>query len=189
MIERICHIDNELEDSIFLFGARQTGKSTFLRQKSHRRLSAYIDVYLKEEIKEEALVRNLNTFQRFLEVAALTDGEMINNNNIAQDFEHLVIQELRAWLSYKESMEQLSYWKAYTGQEVDAVIGDARVAIEIKSVEEVLPRHLKGLKTFASDYPESKLLIVSLDPINRKMGDVECIYIIDFFRRLWSEGI
>ena len=53
---------NELEDSIFLFGARQTWKSTFLRQKSHRRLSAYIDVYLKEEIKEEALVRNLNTF-------------------------------------------------------------------------------------------------------------------------------
>lgn len=33
MIERICHIDNKLEDSIFLFGARQTGKSTFLRQK------------------------------------------------------------------------------------------------------------------------------------------------------------
>lgn len=33
MIERICHIDKELEDSIFLFGARQTGKSTFLRQK------------------------------------------------------------------------------------------------------------------------------------------------------------
>lgn len=95
-------------------------------------------------------------------------------------FEHLVIQELRAWLSYKESTEQLSYWRAYTGQEVDAVIGDARVAIEMKSVEEVLPRHLKGLKTFASDYPESKLLIVSLDPINRKMGDVECIYIIDF---------
>lgn len=29
MFERICHIDKELEDSIFLFGARQTGKSTF----------------------------------------------------------------------------------------------------------------------------------------------------------------
>lgn len=378
MIERICHIDSNLEDSIFLFGARQTGKSTFLRQKypdciyidlldtalkdrfsrrpallyemlsdkgkgtlviideipevpkllnevhrlisekdlvfilcgssarklkrkgyntlggrayqiylfpfvsaeipdfdlqqainygmlpphylaknPHRRLSAYIDVYLKEEIKEEALVRNLNSFQRFLEVAALTDGEIINNNNIAQDcgvsantvgnyfdiledtllgfripaytktmkrrlvqaprfyyfdigvanhllhrkdlsrgsaeyghaFEHLIIQELRAWLSYKESTEQLSYWRTYTGQEVDAVIGDARVAIEIKSVEEVLPRHLKGLKTFSSDYPESKLLIVSLDPINRKMGDIECIHILDFFRRLWSKGI
>lgn len=29
MIKRICHIDNDLEDSIFLFGARQTGKALF----------------------------------------------------------------------------------------------------------------------------------------------------------------
>ncbi len=378
MIKRICHIDKDLEDSVFLFGARQTGKSTFLRQnypdsiyidlldttirgrfkrnpsllyemltskeagtlviideipevpellnEVHRlisekgivfilcgssarklkrkgyntlggraypvylfpfvsaeipdfniqqainygmlpphylaknprhRLSAYIDVYLKEEIKEEALVRNLNSFQRFLEVAALTNGEIINNNNIAQDcgvsantvgnyfdiledtllgfripaytktlkrrlvqapkfyyfdvgianhllhrnnlvrgtaeyghaFEHLVIQELRAWLNYMESSEKLSYWRAYTGQEVDAVIGDARVAIEIKSVEEVLLRHMRGLKTFASDYPESKQMIVSLDPINRQVGNIECIHVLDFFKKLWSEGI
>ena len=100
-----------------------------------------------------------------------------------------MIQELKAWLSYKESTEQLSYWRAYTGQEVDAVIGDARVAIEIKSVEEVLPRHLKGLTPFASDYPASKQLIVSLDPINRKIGNVECIYILDFFKKLWKEGV
>lgn len=33
MYERICHIDKELDDSVFLLGARQTGKSTFLRQK------------------------------------------------------------------------------------------------------------------------------------------------------------
>lgn len=36
MIERICHIDNELEDSIFLFGARQTGKSTFASEISRQ---------------------------------------------------------------------------------------------------------------------------------------------------------
>ena len=42
MIERIYHIDNKLEDSIFLFGARQTGKSTFLRQKFPD--SIYIDL-------------------------------------------------------------------------------------------------------------------------------------------------
>ena len=42
MIERICPIDNELEDSIFLFGVRQTGKSTFLRQKFPN--SIYIDL-------------------------------------------------------------------------------------------------------------------------------------------------
>ena len=31
MIERKLNIINNLDDSIFLFGARQTGKSTFLR--------------------------------------------------------------------------------------------------------------------------------------------------------------
>lgn len=29
MIKRIYHIDKDLEDSIFLFGARQTGKVPF----------------------------------------------------------------------------------------------------------------------------------------------------------------
>ena len=42
MIERKLKIDNELEDSIFLFGARQTGKSTFLREKFPD--SIYIDL-------------------------------------------------------------------------------------------------------------------------------------------------
>lgn len=32
MYKRICKIVNDLEDSIFLFGARQTGKSTILRK-------------------------------------------------------------------------------------------------------------------------------------------------------------
>jgi predicted AAA+ superfamily ATPase len=33
MFERILQINNELEDSVFLFGARQTGKSTALRMQ------------------------------------------------------------------------------------------------------------------------------------------------------------
>lgn len=229
----------------------------YLAQNPWRKLSAYIDVYLKEEIKEEALVRNLGAFQRFLEVAALTDGEMVNYNNIAQDcgvsaatvasyfdiledtlvgyrlpaftrvmkrrlvqaprfyyfdvgianhllhrkdlvrgttgyghaFEHLVIQELYAFLHYRHSDEKLSFWRTYTGVEVDAVIGDARVAIEIKSVEEVLPRHVKGLLSFGDDYPESRRIIVSLDPFNRSVNGVEAIYVYDFFRMLWNGEI
>jgi predicted AAA+ superfamily ATPase len=231
--------------------------SHYLAKNPQRRLAAYIQVYLKEEIKEEALVRNLNAFQRFLEVAALTDGEMVNNNNIAQDcgvsattvsayfdiledtligyripafakvmkrrlvqaprfyyfdvgianhllhrkelvrgttdyghaFEHLVVQEIYAWMHYTHSEEQLSYWRTYTGVEVDVVIGDARVAIEIKSVEEVMTRHLKGLKAFGEEHPQSRCIIVSLDKFNRHMGDIECIHVLDFFKLLWSEGI
>ena len=50
-----------------------------------KRLQAYISVYLKEEIAAEALVRRLPAFTRFMEVAALTNGEMVNYRNIAQD--------------------------------------------------------------------------------------------------------
>ena len=77
----------------------------------------------------------------------------------------------------------------YTGLEVDAIIGDARVAIEIKSVEEVMPKHLKGLKTFGEEYPKSRRIMVSLDPIDRRVGDIECVHVLDFFKVLWKKGI
>ena len=50
-----------------------------------RRLDAYIDNYLKEEIAAEGLVRNLPAFSGFLHAAALTDGEVVNFSNIASD--------------------------------------------------------------------------------------------------------
>lgn len=221
------------------------------------RMSAYVDVYLKEEIKAESLVRNLSLFQRFLEVAAITSGEIVNYNNIAADcgvaaatareyfailedslvgymlpsyrkemkrrlvhaprfyffdngivnhllrrkelrrgtteyghaFEHLIMQELRAYIAYTSGTEQLSYWRTYTGLEVDAVVGEARVAIEIKSVEEVQQRHLKGLKTFSDEYPQSRRIVVSLDPLTRTIGSVEAMYAYDFLKSLWRGEI
>ncbi len=46
---------------------------------------AYIGAYLREEIAAEAAVRNLPAFGRFLEIAALTNGEMVVYENIARD--------------------------------------------------------------------------------------------------------
>ena len=48
-------------------------------------LAAYAGDYLKEEVAAEALVRNVGAFSRFLEVAALAHGEMINFTNMAND--------------------------------------------------------------------------------------------------------
>jgi len=50
-----------------------------------RMISAYIGNYLHDEIVTEARLRNAGTFARFLEVAALTNGEMVNYTNIASD--------------------------------------------------------------------------------------------------------
>lgn len=48
-------------------------------------LQSYVDLYLTDEIRNEGLVRNLAAFARFLDVAGLTNGEMINFTNIARD--------------------------------------------------------------------------------------------------------
>ena len=52
-----------------------------------------------------------------------------------------------------------------------------------------MPKHLKGLKAFGEEHPQSRLIIVSLDPINRRIGEVECIYVLDFFKMLWEERL
>lgn len=48
-------------------------------------LTAYVQMYLKEEIQAEALVRNLPGFSRFLPVAALFHGQVLNLSNVARD--------------------------------------------------------------------------------------------------------
>jgi len=48
-------------------------------------LSAYFNTYLKEEIREEGLVRSLAPFLRFLEIAGLLNGQTVNAVNIARE--------------------------------------------------------------------------------------------------------
>ena len=48
-------------------------------------LKAYVEVYLREEIQLEALVRNLGGFTRFLDLSAAYAGEILNFNSIAKE--------------------------------------------------------------------------------------------------------
>ena len=48
-------------------------------------LDSYVKTYLEEEIQQEALVRHLQNFYRFLEVVAIVNGEVLNISNVARD--------------------------------------------------------------------------------------------------------
>lgn len=48
-------------------------------------LRAYTHTYLREEIKEEGLVRKVEPFVRFLEVAAILNASQLNMENIARE--------------------------------------------------------------------------------------------------------
>lgn len=229
----------------------------YMVANAQNRMRAYVDLYLKEEIIEESLVQNVDEFIRFMEVAAIMDGEILNYENVASDcgvsantvkayykilvetllgfevpayrkvikrklykssrfyyfdvgianhltkryhlaprtpeyghaFEHLIIQEIRAYLGYTGSEEELTYWHTYENLEVDAVIGDARVAIEIKSTDHVNHDDKKSVTEFAKEHPETKQILVSRDRISRRSGDVDLYYVTDFFKALWAGEI
>lgn len=72
-------------------------------------LEAYVETYLSQEVRAEALVRNLAGFTRFLEVAALANGQVTNVAGLARDaavarptvqghFDVLVDTLIGAWL-------------------------------------------------------------------------------------------
>ncbi len=49
------------------------------------RLRAYVNTYLAEEVRAEALTRNIAGFSRFLTIAAIANGQVTNLSNIARD--------------------------------------------------------------------------------------------------------
>lgn len=57
----------------------------YLAQNADKLLSGYLGSYLRDEIMMEAKIRNINSFSRFLEAAAFSNGEMVNYSNIASD--------------------------------------------------------------------------------------------------------
>lgn len=55
------------------------------RQEIIDYLLSYANTYLKEEIQQEALVRNLNSYHRFLRHMALMNGQVLNLQTISQE--------------------------------------------------------------------------------------------------------
>lgn len=225
----------------------------YLVADATKRLTGYVGLYLQSEIVEEAVVRNLPSFNRFLEVAALTSGEILVYTNVAADcgvssatvksyfdiltdtlfgyvipaytkvvkrrlvqspkfymfdvgvanylmrrshlrqgspeyghaFEHLIMQELVAWLGYQGRQRELSYWRTKDGVEIDAVLGDAAVGIEIKSTTEIKDNQLKGLRSFGQDYPQARLIAVTHDLYRRWKDNIEIIPVKEFLADLW----
>ncbi len=50
-------------------------------------LDTYVQVYLREEIRAEALVRNLGDYARFLDLAAMVSGQWLNYSKLSSDAE------------------------------------------------------------------------------------------------------
>jgi predicted AAA+ superfamily ATPase len=80
----------ELGDRFSLPFSLEWGLLPFVQEERHRAgdiLEAYVNTYLKEEVREEGLVRSVPPFLRFLSVAAQLNGQVVNSYNIAREAE------------------------------------------------------------------------------------------------------
>jgi len=80
-------VPEELGEHFDLDTVLRFGSIPLVWQARGRRqtLEAYVQLYLREEVRAEALVRNLPGFARFLPVAALFHGQIVNISGIARD--------------------------------------------------------------------------------------------------------
>ena len=246
----------ELGDAFDLDRSLESGMVplVLMAEQPDRTLRGYVDLYLQQEVKAEGLVRRLDDFSRFLEVASFSHAQMLNVADIAREcvagrntvesylgiledlliatrlpvfrrrakravvahaklyffdcgvfrslrpagpldareeiagpaLEGLVLQHLRAWISYGGADCRIHFWRTRGGSEVDFVLygGAGFHAIEVKNSRSVRPRDLRGLRTFREDYPESSpLLLYRGDEVLERNG-VRCLPVDRFLREL-----
>ncbi len=222
-------------------------------------LRSYVSTYIKEEIIDESLTRNVPSFARFLEIVGLTHGRQLNYANVAREsgvsastvrnyyqilqdtllgfelvpwrkskkrrlvetakfymfdigvanqlnpemsrveegsdaygraFEHFVINEVRAYLSYEQRYERLTYWRTSSGYEVDLIIGDMLVALECKATKDVRGQDLKGMRALLDEYDPKRRIVVSRVSSPRVTGDNIQIFPWErFCEELWSGAL
>ena len=217
-------------------------------------LRSYIDLYLQQEVKAEGLVRRLDDFGRFLEVASFSHAQILNVAEIAREcvasrntvesyiailedlliagrlpvfrrrakralvshsklfffdcgvfrslrptgaldsreeiagpaLEGLVLQHLRAWISYSDADLRIYFWRTRGGSEVDFVVygGSEFHAIEVKNSTALRPRDLSGLRAFRQDYPEASATLLYRGSETLERDGVRCMPVGRFLTSL-----
>jgi predicted AAA+ superfamily ATPase len=94
----------------------------YLSDRPQRLLNAYVADYLKEEVAAEGLVRNLAVFSEFLNVAALSDTELVNSSTIAREC-GVSSHTVRAYFQIVEDTLLGRWLPAYTKRPKRRVIG------------------------------------------------------------------
>lgn len=143
------------------------------RRRVKRRLIETAKFYLFDV----GIVRALNGMRRIQR----------GTEEFGRAFEHFLIEEIRAHLSYAEKPLPLSYWRTSTGLEVDLIAGDLELAAEFKAVPQADERHAKGLRALMEERRVRKAIVVSLDREPRRLAQgIEILPWRAFCRRLWG---
>lgn len=88
---------------------------------------------------------------------------------------------------YQNQCFPFAYWRTSSGFEVDFVLGDATLAVEVKSTDNPTRDHMKGLRAWRAEHKDSRCLLVCRAPRPRKTeDDIEIMPWQSFLNRLWA---
>jgi len=117
-------------------------------------------------------------------------GEILPDSELfGKAFEHFILLETRAFISYSRKRCRMRYWRSTSRFEVDLIL-DNKWAIEIKSTKSVHDSHLKGLRALREEGVVENFAVVSRDRHERKISDGIVVFPWDvFLDKLWSGEI
>ena len=96
--------------------------------------------------------------------------------------EGLVLQHLQAFASQSIPGAEVRFWRTVAGKEVDFVVyaEDIFCGIEVKNTRTVRPKDLRGLRAFADEYPEARLLLLYRGEERLQQGNVRILPVAEF---------
>lgn len=114
-------------------------------------------------------------------------GEIMAGSELfGKTFEHFILLEVRAFLSYTRKNIKMCYWRSTSRFEVDLIL-DNQWGIEIKSAARVQNKHLKGIRALMEEGNIQNFAIVSCDRYERKTQDNITILPWQLFlEKLWN---
>ena len=90
-IKRLCHpfLAVEMKEDFHLADSLQLGMIPLVRYPKsgmpQEVLKSYLSLYLEEEIATEGVIRNLDSFARFLQIASFSHGSVLSISTIARE--------------------------------------------------------------------------------------------------------
>jgi len=111
---------------------------------------------------------------------------LTGSESFGRAFEHFIYHEIYSHSHYSDLNYPISYWRTASQVEIDFILGDHKVAIEVKATGMAHQGHLRGLKSFAEEYNVKKLILVSNDLSPRKVGNITIMPWRFFLEQLWD---
>ncbi|MCP4665945.1 MAG: ATP-binding protein [Deltaproteobacteria bacterium] len=117
-------------------------------------------------------------------------GEILEGSELfGKAFEHFILLEMRAFLSYSRKSIKMYYWRSTSRFEVDLILGN-RWAIEIKGAKSIQDKHLKGIRALMEEGNIQNFAVISCDRHERKTQDNITIFPWKLFlEKLWKGDI